>query len=228
MPALLLACSPRQSGNCDTAAALTAEAFAQGGKPLFSLFLRQHTVLPCIACDACQREARRGAISLSRLEDADQSAPAVDTPAKTRPGGKTPAFGCPLTRKDDSAILLDALWRTSQVIIIAPIYFYHLPAIFKALIDRTQPFWAMRQNRDPRIEGRAPRPCHVILAAGRPKGKKLFEGSLLTLKFALANLGLVLAEPLLLRGVDGPGDLSASPKLVESVRRYAVTAQGGE
>ena len=219
-PFFVLAASPRPGGNSDAAARLFLQGFSrtgpQGGNDspesgLEPTFLRSHRVEPCVACNACAHAARH-AKSLD-MEDADASGP-----------GPSLHFGCPLTLKDDSTPLLRLLAKASGLCIVAPIYFYHLPAALKALVDRTQPFWALRDAGITCYSGQKPRLCHIILLAARPKGDKLFEGSLLTLKYALKPLNIQLAEPLLLYGLDGSSDLLDQPGAMRSIVDYGEAA----
>jgi multimeric flavodoxin WrbA len=120
---------------------------------------------------------------------------------------------------DGSAPLLRALSLAPSICLVAPIFFYHLPSPLKALLDRTQPFWLRRGT-----ESFPPRTCRVILIAGRSRGKKLFEGSLLTLRYALKSLNIRLADPLLLRGLESPGDLLSSLAAVQAVLDYGRQA----
>ncbi len=195
-PPLILSCSPRAGGNSDHAAALAAEIL---GAP--ALRLREYLITPCIGCGACSRAAPRR--------------PSLE------PRAGRAYLGCPLSRSDDSARLLAAFAHAPFVFLTAPIFFYHLPAGFKALIDRMQPFWALREAGDERLAALPERGCGVVLCAGRPKGERLFEGSLLTLRWALGLLNLRLREPLLLRGVDAAGDLAGNPEACEAIRAYA-------
>lgn len=219
---LILACSPRPGGNSDTAAALFAAAFAEaGGAQPQSLFLRDYQVLPCVACDACAVHARNLARHLDRHEAGQE------TGQETGQDGRSllmnlPLLGCPLSKRDDSATLLRALALAPLVCISAPVYFYHLPALLKGLLDRLQAFWALRENGI-RLFG-PPRPCAVMLMGARPRGPKLFEGSLLSLRYALAQTGLEVGESLLLYGLDGPGDLAANARAREETRACARQA----
>lgn len=86
-------------------------------------------------------------------------------------------------------------------VFVAPVYFYALPGQFKALVDRSQKFWG--KGRD---FARA-REAGAIMAAGRKRGEKLFEGSLLTLKWFLMPFGFRIGRRLLLRGLDQVGDI---------------------
>lgn len=186
---LILACSPRKSGNSDTAAAAVAGILEAGQRVTA---LRDHTVLPCVSCGYCSRH----------------------------PGGP-----CPFMTKDDSGPLFAALERASALVLVSPIYFYHLPAQLKALVDRSQPWWTLRAAQglpsggNPAPDGK--RVAYPILVAARPRGEQLFEGSLLTMKYWLPCFGYSLAEPLTLYGLDAAGALSGSPRAMERVREYA-------
>ena len=217
-PFFVLAASPRPGGNSDAAARLFLQGFSRTGPQgdasedgLEPTFLRSHRVEPCVACNACAHAARHA--KSANLEDAGASGP-----------GPSLHFGCPLTLKDDSTPLLRLLANASGLCIVAPIYFYHLPAALKALVDRTQPFWSLRDAGITCYSGQKQRVCHVILLAARPRGDKLFEGSLLTLKYALEPLNIRLAEPLLLHGLDGPSDLLDRPEAMRSIVDYGEEA----
>jgi multimeric flavodoxin WrbA len=186
---LILACSPRPGGNCDSAADLFARALERDSG-LSVTRLRSFRIAPCLACSACARPS-------SAL-----------------------AWGCPQSARDDSAPLLRALALAPALCLIAPIFFYHLPSPLKALLDRTQPFWLRRDAQPP-----VSRICRVILIAGRPRGKRIFEGSLLTLRYALKSLNIRLADPLLLRGLESPGDLLASRTATQAVIDYGHQAK---
>lgn len=209
---LVLSCSPRHGGNCDSAAALYARTVSAqaGGTGLQVEYLRDFTVRPCIACGLCAGQSRE------RLYEqaARQTEPLF--------------WQCPLSKHDDSAYPLKRLALASSLCIIAPIFFYHLPAQFKALLDRLQPVWLAPAL--PGTEGAAPfahRRCRIILIAGRPRGEQLFTGSLLSLKHALAGLNIELEEALLLRGLDEPGALLANGESVFSLENYALGKNTG-
>lgn len=102
-------------------------------------------------------------------------------------------------RADEIFSLIEA---APLLFISAPIYFYSLPAHFKALIDRSQRFWAA-QNHASATKPLLPRPpikpTLVSLVAGRPRGNLLFSGSLLTLRYFLSPLNATISETRLLR-----------------------------
>lgn len=133
---------------------------------------------------------------------------------------KLPGHACVMADKDDAETLFSAMLGASAVVVASPIYFYHLPAGIKALIDRGQRFHAASVAAK-KAAGKAAkkvgegqtgpaRPlAHAILVSGRVKGARLFDGALLTLKYFFEPMGLALAEPTLLRGYDEPQDLAA-------------------
>lgn len=205
----LLSCSPRPGGNSDTAAKLFAQGYRLGLNeapakdlpPKYGpepVFLRESRVIPCTACGCCE---------------------------KTAPSGQEqPPFGCPFALRDDSAALLARLISAREICLVSPIYFYHLPAILKALIDRLQPFFWSASGEAHTAARPAPRLCRVILLAARSQGEQLFAGSLLTLRYALALLHIRLAEPLLLYGLDQPADLDQNCRKREQVIAYGYDA----
>jgi multimeric flavodoxin WrbA len=107
---------------------------------------------------------------------------------------------------DAAGELFAALDAAPVAVFASPIYFYHVPAIFKAFIDRAQRRYEVRLADGPGQA--ADRLAYPLLVAGRPRGERLFEGALLTLKYFLWPFGYLPGPPTLLRGLDAPGDLA--------------------
>ena len=182
----LLACSPRQGGNCDAVAdSLCKGLSGQHTAGPTVTFLRDHPVAPCSSCGSCARQR----------------------------------LACPHLNMDASAPLFDALCKARTLVLVAPIYFYHVPAQLKALIDRSQPWWMARDIwKDPPFSQRN---AHIILVGARPKGERLFEGALLSLRYWLDLFGYTLASPLTLNSLDRPEDFRNSPDHQALVADYA-------
>ena len=193
---VIFACSHREGGNTDHAARLLAEGVRTAGGQADIIYLRNHTVLPCLACGYCSE--------------------AVDRQGRER---------CVLGAKDETFDLFSRLFTARTVLFTAPIYFYHLPSLFKTWIDRSQQFWTARQTNEPWVADLPRRTAHAVLVAGRPKGAKLFEGAALTLKYFLHNFNMTLADPLLLRGVNDRTDLADRSDLKERVVEFGRTAR---
>ena len=184
---LILQCSPRAGGVSDTVAEIFAAGALRGGTHVHTVPLRQYDILPCAGCRACMR-------------------PPHDCALASTGGGP------------DRAEELFALLRNAPAVFLAaPIYFYALPAHFKALIDRSQRFWAAREQGSP--SGRITRNIPVVtaLTAGRKRGRNLFAGAVLTLTYFVRTFDATLEKPLLLRGLDEPGDLLRRRELCKAI-----------
>lgn len=127
----------------------------------------------------------------------------------TRPGS--------CTQKDAALSLLRAMAEAPVACLVSPIYFYHLPAQTKALLDRAQVFWSLPSAYKP---GRGRR-LGVALLGARPRGDKLFAGAVLSLRYMAEALGMVPAEPLLLYGLEEPDALRGRPDLQAALTAYA-------
>lgn len=131
---------------------------------------------------------------------------------------------CPAGTRDKSETFFQELITAPLLCFASPIYFYHLPGILKLLIDRGQFYYSLDRNDDQRVTSLPQRKAYAVLVAGRPTGERLFEGSLLTLRYFLEPFRIQLADPLLLRGLDGPGDLAKDSKARQMVLDYGRAA----
>lgn len=161
--------------------------------------------------------ARRPGLSLSvrRLSDIDIRACTACDYCAAHPGR------CSMAGLDETNRLLSALCAPSPElpvsVIVSPIHFYHLPARLKALLDRSQYSWHLPPGEQPGRDAK----LAVVLLAARRQGARLFEGSLLTLRYVASALGLELVEPLTLYGLDAPDALSRDGEAQARVREYA-------
>lgn len=131
---------------------------------------------------------------------------------------------CFLSSEDQSGQAFAPLLEAKTVLFASPIYFYHLPAVFKGFVDRSQSFYNRWLKGNDEMRGLPKRRGHVVLIAGRDQGERLFEGSLLTLRYFLRSFNIELAEPLLLRGLDHADDLAQDEEACLKVREYARQA----
>lgn len=137
---------------------------------------------------------------------------------------RAPSRRCRFHDRDDAEALFETLAAAPSLFIAAPIYFYHLPAPFKAWIDRSQSWWLRLRDGDERLAALPPRPVRICLVAGRKQGARLFEGSLLTLKYFLGTFNYHLEEPLTLLGLDGPDELAARESDAQTLLRMGADA----
>ena len=176
----VFACSPRSSGNTD----LMVHNFMQGvraaGGSVEVTNLRDYAVMPCVACHYCVEEANAN---------------------------------CRLAGRDDAETLFRQIEEAPLVCMVSPIFFYHLPAQLKCLIDRAQRYWVLRQRQfksapPPPRQALPGRPAFVGLVAARVRGDKLFEGSMLTLKYFFDLFDIRIADVCHLMGYDQPDELA--------------------
>ena len=88
-------------------------------------------------------------------------------------------------------------------------FFYGVTSQLKALIDRCQALWArkyiLKQTlSDPGRKG-------AFLAIGATSGEKLFDGSILTIKYFFQAVDVDYTDNLLIRGVDKKGEIIKHP-----------------
>lgn len=86
-------------------------------------------------------------------------------------------------------------------------------------MDRFQSLWVKKywvDNRQP--EAQAATRKGLFIAAGATKGKKLFDGTLLTIRYFFDVLDMDLWDSLLLRGLDHEGDVLHHPEYIEAAR----------
>lgn len=140
-----------------------------------------------------------------------------------------PEHRCPLAG-DDAEALFAAILDASVLVFAAPIFFYHLPAQLKGLIDRAQRYYARRVAREAAgWVAPAERPAEVVLVSGRREGKQLFAGALLTFTYFLWPFAVRLGDdPCLLRGYDAPGDLAADARALADLAARGARAGAGK
>lgn len=107
--------------------------------------------------------------------------------------------------KDDMNDIYQKLLEADRVIIASPMFFYGLTSQVKALIDRCQALWVRKYvlKQVPPNSNRK----GAFIAVGATKGKNLFDGSILTVKYFFEAIGVRYSDELLVRGVDKKGEI---------------------
>jgi len=111
--------------------------------------------------------------------------------------------------RDDMDAIYPKLLEADVVIIASPMFFYGLSAQAKALIDRCQALWARKHILKQSLPDGGRK--GAFIAVGATKGKKLFEGPILTVKYFFEAIGVAYAEELLIRGVGARGEIKEHP-----------------
>ena len=105
--------------------------------------------------------------------------------------------------------IYNKLLEADAVIVASPMFFYGLTSQIKALIDRCQALWVKRYvlKQEPPGGGRR----GAFIGVGATKGKELFNGSILTVKYFFEAIGVDYSDELLVHGVDKRGDIQKQP-----------------
>lgn len=111
--------------------------------------------------------------------------------------------------RDDMDDIYPKLLSAEAVIVASPMFFYGLTSQVKALIDRCQALWARKYvltQSHPDSERKG-----AFIAVGATKGKKLFDGSIATVKYFFQAIGVKYVDELLIRGVDKEREIKKHP-----------------
>ncbi len=111
--------------------------------------------------------------------------------------------------RDDMDGIYPKLLHADAVIVASPIFFYGLTAQLKALIDRCQALWARKYILKQDLPGSDRK--GVFIAVGATRGKKLFDGAILTVKYFFEAIGVEYVDELLVTGVDKRGEIEEHP-----------------
>jgi multimeric flavodoxin WrbA len=118
--------------------------------------------------------------------------------------------------QDDFQPLYDQLLACRGLMLASPIFFYSVSAHAKSMIDRCQSLWVKKYWIDEsRMVIREPRRLGLFIAVGATKGPRLFDGTLLTLRYFFDVLDMELWKSLLYRGMDFEGDVLKQPEHLE-------------
>lgn len=105
--------------------------------------------------------------------------------------------------QDDMAAVVEKLLAADRVVVSTPVFFYGLPAPFKALVDRTQVLWARRYLFKEDMKPKK----GFLLAVGATRGERLFEGVVLTIRYFFDAFRCSYEGGLFFRGFDAPASI---------------------
>jgi len=121
--------------------------------------------------------------------------------------------------KDDFQKVRDAILQSQGLMLASPIFFYSVTAQTKTFMDRFQSLWVKKYLIDETAFGQwTPTRQGLFISAGATQGKKLFEGTLLTVKYFFDPLDMGLWKSLLYRGLDGPDDVQDHQDYLQEAR----------
>ncbi|AEB08814.1 flavodoxin family protein [Desulfobacca acetoxidans] len=131
---------------------------------------------------------------------------------------------CPI--KDDMQELYPKLLSADVVALASPIFFYGLTAQAKAMIDRTQAFWARRYVLKQEFPGENRQ--GVLLATAATKGKHVFVGARLVTHYFFDAINIRYAAEVLVKQVDEKGAIRKRPEVLAEARELGRRFGQGE
>jgi multimeric flavodoxin WrbA len=144
-------------------------------------------------------------------------------------------YGCKETGrcaiKDDFQSVYDKLLACDGLMLASPIFFYTVSAHTKILMDRCQSLWVNRYWLEKTPFGKKEfKRKGLFISAGATRGKKLFDGVLLSVRYFFDALDMELWNSLLYREMDFEGDVLKHPEYLEETyatgRRFTHALTG--
>ena len=134
-------------------------------------------------------------------------------------------YGCLKTGRcainDDFQPLYDKMISAKGMMLASPIFFYTVSAHTKILMDRCQSLWVKKYWIDKvQTDAQEPTRLGLFISVGATKGKRLFDGTLLTIRYFFDVLDMKLWKSLLYRGLDFKGDVLKHPDYLKEAYEF--------
>lgn len=114
---------------------------------------------------------------------------------------------------DDFQDVRNRILAAKGLIIATPIFFYTVSAHVKIFMDRCQSLWVKKYWIDKTPYNQwVPKRKGLVIAVGATKGKKLFDGMLLTMRYFFDVLDMETWDSLLFKELDHAADILARPE----------------
>ena len=125
--------------------------------------------------------------------------------------------------KDDILKLREKLVQADRLIIAAPIFMMGLNAQTKIIIDRMQPFWALKYLHHQTLTNPSGyERAGLYLATAGLKKPDVFDCAERTMKTFFHMLDIRYAQPCLYSGIDLAGEINEHPTACDEVRKAAL------
>jgi multimeric flavodoxin WrbA len=122
--------------------------------------------------------------------------------------------------QDDFQKVYDSILQSRGLILASPVFFYAVSAHTKILMDRCQSLWVKKNWFEGGRAGQSPpQRKGLFISVGATKGKKLFDGTLLTVRYYFEAIDCELWKSLLYRQLDFEGDVLKHPEYLEEAHR---------
>jgi multimeric flavodoxin WrbA len=118
--------------------------------------------------------------------------------------------------KDDFQMVRDKILHAQGLILASPVFFYSVSSHTKILMDRFQSLWVKKYwvDKIPKDQQTITRKG-LFISVGATRGKKLFDGMLLSVRYFFDVLDMELWKALLYRQLDFQDDVLKHPEYLE-------------
>jgi multimeric flavodoxin WrbA len=133
--------------------------------------------------------------------------------------------------KDDFQMVRDKILDSRGLMLASPVFFYAVSSHTKILMDRFQSLW-VKKNWVQKSTGKqhGVKRKGLFISVGATRGKKLFDGMLLSVKYFFDVLEMELWKALLYRQLDFQDDVLKHPEYLEEAytagRAFAKAIDG--
>ena len=118
--------------------------------------------------------------------------------------------------KDDYGDIEELLQGIDGLMLASPIFFYTVSAHTKILMDRCNSLWVKKYWIEKKPFGQKNYPRKgLFISVGSTKGKRLFDGALLSVKYFMDALDMELWKSLVFRGIETEGQIAESHAALE-------------
>jgi multimeric flavodoxin WrbA len=118
--------------------------------------------------------------------------------------------------KDDFQMVRDKILHAQGLILASPVFFYSVSSHTKILMDRFQSLWVKKYWVEKTPQGEKTNNRRgLFISVGATKGKKLFDGMLLSVRYFFDVLDMELWKALLYRQLDFQDDVLKHPEYLE-------------
>ena len=118
--------------------------------------------------------------------------------------------------KDDYGQVESLLQRIDGLMLASPIFFYTVSAHTKILMDRCNSLWVKKYWIEKKPFGQKSYPRKgLFISVGSTRGKRLFDGALLSVKYFMDALDMELWQSLVYRGIETEGQIADHPSALD-------------
>lgn len=121
--------------------------------------------------------------------------------------------------KDDMVALYEQIGNADRIILASPIYFYGLTAQAKICVDRCQALWSRKYILKQAVSSKANRKGYLVSVAAT-SGDRVFEGAILSARYAFDAMDADYGGSLLYSGVDGRGAIENHPDYPDKINLF--------